>query len=263
MLRVLRSVLNICLLLFTCTWCWGQDTIYVKKAGSLSALLSPERQDSCTMLVLSGKLNSADIKLLRRMAGYSENGEKTGKLKYLSLKDCSFVKDKEPFLIMDAQKEHLSGTALPAVVVTLQFGKGILSEMKKTVRSYQPEFYLGHLTDERIWSETSTYKDIINSHVNEGSKPTLRNVGDYRFGFNMNDAKWAEMKTLGIIKFEGHQIVRQGDNYEIRAYLSGKSFLHDTFYKCPNLKYLVLPKKMKLNTYVRDELSMVRMVEGK
>ena len=260
---ILGSVLAFCLFLLVHVGCLAQDTVYVKKAGSLSDLLSPEKQESCTMLVLSGKLNSADIRLLRRMAGYSENGEKGGKLKYLSLKDCSLVKDKEPFMVLDAQKEHLSGTALPAVVVTLQFGKGILSEMKKTVHSYQPEFYLGHFTDERILSETSTYKDIINSHVNEGSKPILRNVGDFRFGFNMNDAKWAEMKALRIIKFEGHQIVRQGDKYEIRAYLSGKSFPHDTFYKCHKLKTLVLPKKMKLNTFVRDELSMVRMVEGK
>ena len=38
---VLRDSLTICLLLLTCSWCWGQDTVYVKKAGSLSNLLSP------------------------------------------------------------------------------------------------------------------------------------------------------------------------------------------------------------------------------
>lgn len=241
----------------------AQDTVYVRKAGSLSTLLGPEKQATCTMLVLSGKLNSADIRLLRRMAGYSQNNEKTGRLKYLSLKDCSFVKDKEPFMVLDARKEHLSGTALPAVVDTRQLGVKELSEMKKAIRSYQPVFYLGHQTDERILCETSTYLDIINSHVNEGWKPTLQNVGDYRFGFNMNDAKWAEMKALGITEFEGHQIVRQGDNYEIRAYLSSKSFLHDTFYKCPQLKLLVLPKKMRINTFVRDEQSMIRIVKEK
>ena len=42
-------------------------TINIPKAGGLSQTLSQEQMDTCTMIVLTGELNSEDLRLLRRM----------------------------------------------------------------------------------------------------------------------------------------------------------------------------------------------------
>lgn len=46
----------------------------VIEPGTLSSLLTQAQQDTCQYLVVSGKLNSADIKVLRKMAGAESSG---------------------------------------------------------------------------------------------------------------------------------------------------------------------------------------------
>ena len=48
--------------------------VVVKQAGTLGTLLTQVQQDTCTALAIKGKLNSDDIRILRRMAGYKEDG---------------------------------------------------------------------------------------------------------------------------------------------------------------------------------------------
>ena len=49
--------------------CHAQTTVRVKKAGTLETVLGASRQDTCRHLIVKGKLNSADLQVLRRMAG--------------------------------------------------------------------------------------------------------------------------------------------------------------------------------------------------
>ena len=49
--------------------CHAQTTVHVKKAGTLETVLSASQQDTCRHLIVKGKLNSADLQVLRRMAG--------------------------------------------------------------------------------------------------------------------------------------------------------------------------------------------------
>ena len=91
-------------------------TVKVKKAGTLGILLTQAQQDTCTSLAIKGKLNSDDIRILRRMAGYKEDGCSTGQLHTLNLAEAEFVTDKEPYMVLDAKE------AMLAVVANLEFG---------------------------------------------------------------------------------------------------------------------------------------------
>ena len=72
----------------------AQSLVKVKKPGTLNQILSQEQQDTCRSLIIEGKINSEDIKTLRRMAGYKEEGFKTGQLEILNLRKCEFKKGK-------------------------------------------------------------------------------------------------------------------------------------------------------------------------
>lgn len=51
----------------------AETRVTLGKAGTLASLLSQVQQDTNTSLVIEGPINSADIRLLRRMAGYREH----------------------------------------------------------------------------------------------------------------------------------------------------------------------------------------------
>ena len=83
-------------------------TIHNPYPGGLSRMLNPAERDTCSVLVVSGELNSADLKILRRMAGYMEQeGDKVGRLAYLDLSGARFKSDKTPYLYVDAEKARL------------------------------------------------------------------------------------------------------------------------------------------------------------
>ncbi|MGN0234041.1 MAG: hypothetical protein ACI4B5_06445, partial [Bacteroidaceae bacterium] len=62
------------------TGAFAMTKVITKKAGMLGTLLTQAQQDTCTALAIKGKLNSADIRVLRQMAGYKEDGCSTGQL---------------------------------------------------------------------------------------------------------------------------------------------------------------------------------------
>ncbi len=50
------------------------------------------------------------------MTGYAVNGEKTGSLKRLNLKECRMKRSRVPFMVLDAAKERVVATAIPDVI---------------------------------------------------------------------------------------------------------------------------------------------------
>lgn len=84
--------------------------VALNRAGTLGQQLSDAEKGNVTHLVVSGPLNSADIKLLRKMAGAIDDGASNdswtgGALRILDLSDATIVGDKEPYLT-----EKASGT---------------------------------------------------------------------------------------------------------------------------------------------------------
>ena len=102
-----RKIALICCILMGCLACLAQNVVEVKKPGTLGSLLTQEQQDTCTTLILQGKLNSSDIKVLRHMAGYQEEGCQTGCLRGVDLSRVTFVSDKKPYLVLDTAQEHM------------------------------------------------------------------------------------------------------------------------------------------------------------
>ena len=80
---------------------YAATQVRVESPGSLCNQLSEMQQDTCQSLIVSGKINSADIKVLRRMAG----AEGSGSLRVLNLMDAEIVSSSEPYLtIQNAER---------------------------------------------------------------------------------------------------------------------------------------------------------------
>ena len=114
-----------CLNLILCAMMLSaQAIVSVTKPGNLSKVLTSAQRDTCTQLIVKGKLNSADIRVLRRMAGYKEEGCSTGHLHTLNLAEAEFVTDKEPYMVLDAKEAMLAVVANPEFGIAPQFALG-------------------------------------------------------------------------------------------------------------------------------------------
>lgn len=75
--------------------------IDLKKAGSLSTLISDDVKYNITDLTITGDINGDDIGLIREMAGADMNGDETkGNLSILNLKDANIVAGGNPYYII-------------------------------------------------------------------------------------------------------------------------------------------------------------------
>ncbi|MBO7471270.1 MAG: hypothetical protein J6T78_05325 [Bacteroidaceae bacterium] len=204
--------------------------VKVKEPGTLSALLTQAQQDTCQYLVVSGKLNSADIKVLRKMAG----ADGRGKLKTLNLMDATIVSGEVPYLtIRNAEERILAGMSYEYYEPT-SFSLGPLSNHFDNL-----DF---HLEDDR-------YSPISRGVMTEEANYVL--LGD-AFGdldIKVKTRNLAEWKSLEQQKLngKGHRISKgEGEHYTYNAFTYKKLFCLDMFYRCPNLKLVVLPRKGKI-----------------
>ena len=87
-----KSMLSIALTLF-CTASFAQTKVTLDKAGDLSKKIKPAEKFTITSLIVSGSINSDDVRFLREMAGRDMDGNETdGKLSSLDLSDAKIVK---------------------------------------------------------------------------------------------------------------------------------------------------------------------------
>ncbi len=250
------------LFLFVGSLC-AQTEVHVKKAGTLSSLLTREQQDTCTSLVIKGKLNSSDFRLLRSMAGYCESkGKGEGKLTYLDLTDARIVKDKNPFMSLDAAECGLAGTALPdRYFPNVTSAPSELWNGERSIFQYKPKFFLGYSRKDAVTERTApaveydckAYAPLMVDKESEG---------DFRFALGITDALWHEMNvTYRVTSFKGHRITRtEGNRYVLHAHLLKNVFSADMFYGCKHLREVVLPCRMKQNLSVMDDTACYRIV---
>ena len=87
-------------------------TIHLDEAGTLSLYISEEEKYAITELILSGKVNGADLRLIREMAGCDFEGNSTnGKLSKLDMTDVIIFNGGETKYYSDADelKTHVLG----------------------------------------------------------------------------------------------------------------------------------------------------------
>ena len=86
-----KSMLSIALTLF-CTASFAQTVVTLDNAGDLSKKIKDTEKFTITSLIVSGSINSDDVRFLREMAGRDMDGYETdGKLSSLDLSDAKIV----------------------------------------------------------------------------------------------------------------------------------------------------------------------------
>ena len=86
-----KSMLIIALTLF-CTASFAQTMVTLDKAGELSKKIKQAEKFTITSLIVSGSINSDDVRFLREMIGRDMDGNETdGKLSSLDLSDAKIV----------------------------------------------------------------------------------------------------------------------------------------------------------------------------
>ena len=216
-------------------FCQHPLKVNVTKAGTLSTLLTKAQQDTCQHLVVTGKLNSADIKALRKMAG--EDGH--GSLHTLDLKDATIVSSDVPYLtIRNAEEKVVPELLNEYVHQTLITGGG------GRVPSSEASWYL---SDEYL---------PVEEYYGGNPNPELRHVSFFLLGdtnkklseraIHLNMAQWKKMKRQKT-KAKGHLVEPgQDGHFTYFAFTRKKLFSKDMFYLCPNLRLIIIPAKGNL-----------------
>lgn len=123
--------------------------VTLERAGTLSSLLTREEKENATRLKVTGPLNSADIRLLRLMAGAGSDGcdgaDSTvhGSLRVLDLSDAVLKFDNRPYLRTSAAGRQLSGTQT-------RYTNDEIMGLNRTASSYRYSF--DRMTPE-LWKE--------------------------------------------------------------------------------------------------------------
>lgn len=269
----MKKAIQLFFMILFCQFMNAQTLVKIKKPGTLEQILSQEQKDTCSFIVIEGKINSADIKVLRQMAGYSEDSSNTGKLFAIDLRNVKFVTDKNPFMVLDAKNEKIAGTALPSKIrwwnsayasgpietklISLTATSG--SRAQYRILGYMPFFFVNYNKGHAV-----KIRRHIMYNVDRGWGPTeiRESVGDFRFKDGITETQWKEMKDYELNKFIGHKIIKKDRDFFMEVSLKKGKFTHDTFYKCPNLRYVFLPKDIVCVPYIFDYHSQIMYFVG-
>jgi len=264
------------ILLLTAARLQAQNVVRVTAPGSLASQLTQAQRDTCTQLTIQGKLNSADIRVLRQMGGYKEDGSSTGQLSVLNLTDAEFVTDKEPYMVLDTKEEQLTifsapgnireGQQILGLPLNYSRSKGYASytngrrtdlmlSRSTGVSYYKPKFFIG----KRI-EPASVLSDQVYKYDDELMSPTLTSVKATRFLYvadSFEEKEWQKMKRKKVTHFKGHNIVNKGGKYLLNVY-SHKDYLpHDMFYKCNKITSVIMPIGIRVDKTITDETSHI------
>jgi hypothetical protein len=173
--------------------------VTLQKAGTLHQVLSPEDQQQVTALKISGSLNSADICLIRKMAGaiddFSLNEWQGGSLTRLDLTEATITNDKEPYL-----KRRATGwwthsyTTQSGVHKTIRYEFGKMTEdewkdFKRNVGAKQEGYYYTRTDDNCYWIHYQCQKNSIGAYMfskcsslqSVNLPASTKAIGDYAF----------------------------------------------------------------------------------
>ena len=209
----------------------SQEPVKVKviEPGTLSSLLTQAQQDTCQYLVVSGKLNSADIKVLRKMAG----ADGRGKLKTLNLMDATIVSSEEPYLtIRNAEETILAGKSSERYAPTsIYFGHDVNASFNGREYPLEEDLYGAPC----VITDDANYILLGEAYGELDEKTKALNL-----------AQWKSIKRQKL-NGKGHRIsLSDGNHFTYNAYTYKKLFCLDMFYRCPSLKLVVLPRKGKI-----------------
>ena len=213
----------------------ARTTIHNPNAGGLCKVLSKEQIDTCTNVILTGELNSEDLRLLRRMAGYKEHeDDKVGKLAYLDLSRVRFKSDKNPYLSVDAEKARLF------LYQDVVYTSPEESFSKPSTRGGMYES--GHKATQipYILGSSHGYRKNF-AFLDLDDTAELETADSYR----MTSKKKKGIHFQSLRHIRGHHLKKVNGNWIWSSRIRKGQFCYDMFYGCPNLKAIVLPESGK------------------
>lgn len=213
----------------------ARTVIHNPLPGGLCRVLSPAQADTCTVLVVTGNLNSADIHLLRRMAGYAEyEGERTGRLTYLDLSGARLVSDKEPYLTVDAEQARL------CLFQRLEF----TSDLTDHVRKEGPPGFaaVSGYGGGDSWSYWKNY-----AMLNFSGDEAYLSLHSYRI---TGETK-ANLIFKSMRRIKGHRLRKADGRWLWSSHIRKGRFCPDMFFGCSSLKTVIIPESIKCCSRVR------------
>lgn len=138
-----------------------ESIVELKDAGTLGNVLSQDEKENTTKLIIKGKINSCDIKLIRKMAGAATdsviNSWRGGCLQHLDLTEASIVSDQNPYYAREANGQwrstrtnaygHFQSTTYDFKNMDLKMWK----EFKNNIGSKQHGMFYTRTDDNRYW----------------------------------------------------------------------------------------------------------------
>jgi len=210
-------------------------TIHNPNAGGLCQVLSQEQIDACTKLILTGELNSEDLRLLRRMAGYKEhNGDKVGHLVYLDLSGVRFKSGKKPYLTVNAEKARLF--LYQDVIYTSP------EESFSRASASGGMYERGHMATEIPYILGSSWGYRKNfALLNFDDSVEVVSADSYR----MTSKKQKGIHFQSLRNIRGHHVKKVNGEWIWSSHIRRGQFCYDMFYGCPNLEVVILPESGK------------------
>lgn len=201
----MKRFFNLFLFLVICIVGMAQvsRTVEVKKPGTLSELLTDEEKASITELTLVGKLNSADVSILRRMAGAKDKWTKynwEGKLISLDLSNANFVKDNTPYYVSRTTPDYYISVNRSYSVYS---NSGISMSRSQYMRELEDN--QNHGASNILASRDPARKLSKIEQLQEGPQTFLLR--------DVDDNKWKEIKRNGWNTFEDYYVEKaDGDS---------------------------------------------------
>lgn len=240
-----------------CNGITAQTTIKDFEPGNLMNIITQKQQDTCTALKVIGKINSADIKVLRKMAGCPENGNQKGKLRTLDLLHAEIVTDKEPYMELNSEDDSIYISSY------VNSPKGSTHTINKN--TWYHSNGTTHFSRFNDWSfATPIYIIGIDE---EKYNQLQKNEYPYLLTNAISKKDMKRIKRKGLLKLKkGHAVKWKNNKFYLQFSTHNKTFSLSTFYQCPQLETVFLPVDIKINNQIRiykDEVQYFLCKEGK
>lgn len=245
-----KFFLTIVCFAFACTLTNAQRIVQVDVPGGLFQIVNVEPVDSCSNLVVSGKLNSEDIHILRHLCGYEADCHKglVGKVAHLDMRGASFVTDRHPYMTLNSVEDAIYGWVMPGyysgfqgLLVIKQPGlNGSTTKTWGGAPFYEPSLLIAGRKD--LHFQSSYGWKSMQGELVDMSKPVGRKG-------------WRRARNRWMTKLKAHKLTHDASGACLLAVSlrKGKAS-YDMFYKCPAVQTVIMPTGTKFidGVYVYD-----------
>lgn len=234
----MKKLVFVISLMVMCSYCVAQNTksIIVKKAGTLAQMLTDEEKATVDELMIEGKLNSADVKILRRMAGYDGDMAEfswQGQLKKLDLSKATFVDDDTPYLKVPLNEKYKIRRTVSEQVRLVNYRTG----QKMSVNRDQYKENMGN---------SRNIKNVMkaNEMMSSGKHGYVLSKIDDKDWLDIKRNRWNIRDDQWVDREKGDTTV-----YYMYCHTAKKYFSAHLFYQCKNLKEIIMNDKTEFISY--------------